>query len=159
MDRVIGDGLGRLTRRTALGLLSAFATACGSNSSGSNGIDVTNDGCKLGFMGTYVFTYTTVSGNCGDLSPVQTMTGGDPSSNLSTACMGGTGMVTEVPPDAGGCAVSTKLTGCQIPQGGGTFDLTESVTWNAGYTMGSGTVTFDIPGNCSGTYDITGTRQ
>ena len=107
----------------------------------------------------YLFTYTLVSGNCGNIAPVESTTMGNPATNLANACPGGEGTVTAVPSDAGGCEISDEATGCQTSGSAETFSFSESTTWNAGYTMGSGTFQVTIPGSCSGSYSIDATQQ
>jgi hypothetical protein len=84
---------------------------------------------------------------------------GNPSSNLANACVGGSGTVTEAPGDAGGCTVVAHLSGCQVMGSSETLQIDETATWNAGYTMATGTLSVVISGDCSGTYDLTATQQ
>lgn len=144
---------------TTLALL-ALAACGGSTGSGSpTGVTVNNEGCSDAFSGMYLFTYTDVSGNCGAIAPVESTTMGNPATNLANACPGGSGTITEAPVDAGGCEISGELTGCQVSGSSQTFDFTEDATWNAGYTMATGTVSISIPGNCSGSYTLTAAQQ
>lgn len=97
-----------------------------------------------------VGTATPLSGNCGNVPPEMLTVMGDPQANLAAACPGGCGSVVANPADAGGCQVVVNFTGCQYS--GQTADLSETMTWNASYTMAEGTLTMDAPGVCSGTY-------
>ncbi len=142
----------------ALALL-VLAACSSSSSSAPSGITVNNEGCSDGFSGTYLFTYTDLSGNCGNLPSVESMTMGSSATNLANACPGGGGTLTESPEDAGGCEIRADLSGCQASGSSQTFSLSEDVVWNAGYTMGSGTFEVDIPGDCSGSYTVTAVQQ
>jgi hypothetical protein len=136
----------------------------GTTSSGSaNGITFVNKGCSLTFSGSYTFTYTVVSGTCGNLQPVhETINGMAMASaqELSSACPNGSGTDIATPTSSGGCTFTASFAGCQIPNNSDTFDLDETVNWNPTDTSATGTFSIDIMGAsaCSGTYSMTVTQ-
>jgi hypothetical protein len=140
-------------------------TACSSNSGTSSadagsGITFQNNGCTLSFSGSYTFTYTLQSGNCGAIPPVtEAINGGPNDQNLSAACPGGTGTDVAEPGD-GGCTITGNFNNCQS-SAGTTFDLVETAEWNAAETSATGTFSINIMGQgaCSGTYALSATQQ
>lgn len=142
---------------------SGSGTTNTTNSGSGSGITLTNNGCALTFSGSYTFTYTQVSGDCGTVQPVHETINGMAqanSQNLSAACPGGTGTDVADPSPAGGCTLTSSLSGCQPAGQSDTFDVSEQVNWNAGYTGATGSFSISVMGAsaCSGTYSISVTQ-
>jgi hypothetical protein len=146
-------------------LVACSGSSNGTSSSGSgSGVTFTNKGCSLTFSGSYTFTYTQLTGDCGMIPPVHEMINGmaGPQSgqNLSASCPNGSGTDVATPSSSGGCEVTGNFSGCQVPNTSATVDFTEQVDWNAGDTSATGTVSFNIMGSvtCSGTYSLAVTQ-
>jgi len=142
-----------------------LAACSGSNGNGtsSSGITLQNNGCSLTFSGSYTFTYTQQSGNCGAIQPVHETLNGmamASSQSLSASCVNGSGTDVASPSSSGGCSLTGNFDGCQVPNSSTTFDLSEQVTWNASYTSATGTASISIMGTgaCSGTYSMAVTQ-
>jgi hypothetical protein len=131
-----------------------MTAACGGDDS-QQGVRVTNN-CSLPSGGTYLAHYDETPGNtCGGI-PDQTFEGVNLSGQM-TDCAGGSGTITDMATDAGGCSIMAMMQGCTI--GSVKASIVEDVTWSGGYTAASGMATVNAAGVCSGTYDITVTRQ
>jgi hypothetical protein len=144
----------------AVSLLAACSSNSGTSSSDAgSGITFQNNGCTLSFSGSYTFTYTQQSGNCGPIASVTEAINGEPNAqNLSAACPGGTGTDVAEPSD-GGCTITGNFSDCQSSSGT-TFDLVEAAEWNAADTSATGTFSVNIMGQgaCSGTYALSVTQ-
>jgi hypothetical protein len=150
---------------TSLLLACSGSGSTNTTSSGSgpgSGVTLTNNGCSLTLSGSYTFTYTQMTGDCGMLQPVHETVQGMAQANsqtLSMACQGGSG--NEVAqPSASGCSLTGNLSGCQIPNSGESFDMSEQVIWNPSYTSATGTFSISVMGTsaCSGTYTLNVTQ-
>ena len=148
-----------LIAASGLGVVACGGSG-GSGSGSGSGITSTNKGCSFMFNGSYTFTYVATSGDCPSIpaehAPV-TAQPGTPAAqqNLSNACPGGSGSEVATPASAGGCVIDGNFTGCQASGSSQTFDISEQVTWNAGYTAATGTVSLSVSGGCAGGYAVT----
>jgi hypothetical protein len=132
-----------------------LTAGCGGDDS-QQGVRVTNNGCSPPGGGTYLAHYTEASGNtCGPI-PDETFEGLDFGVQM-TNCTGGTGTITDTPTDAGGCSIMSMEQGCQV--GSDKANVVVDATWDGDYGSASGTATVSIAGVCSGTYEVTMTRQ
>jgi hypothetical protein len=127
---------------------------------GNGGVTITNNGCALPPSGIFLVHYDgKQAATCGVFP--DSLVDGQDVQNTNT-CMSGRGRISDTPIAGGGCTVVVNVTGCQVAGHPGSVDLIGQVTWSADYSSAVGIESFDAKtptGSCTGTYNVTWTKQ